>query len=684
MNATNREEETRMEVSVENTFSGGVEEEGNAELQLEVYEDKEYDIEEVKYWNFVAKKRTPKPDIIRTLVYKVPEQTKTTIAAQTSKLMNPDSVDAKQQLNKSNSEIQITRVLTNNTSASNRNRFNKLNLTALDMAHYNAHSNKTSNSEYDQLDILKSNPIGSHYWSQQATYGSKNENKYNDKRHGVKRLPDEIQPLKSIQQDVNINEQRIKSDQLIKKKNDRPTIVIETDEPAPIYAKPTTRKRNISQGSVNSGGGKRTSETSNKRTNEVYHLRQSKRKTINYNENRVVYDIYNFDDNNDDIDHLGDYLNDSADDADLIVSDVNDDDDDDDDDYNNNKDDDEDDIDFINQKMDEDDEDFDVKIERKKSSKSSVSAKNKAFKSTNSPKQPVGRPRRKSNKKQNENIYSKVYKPPAATVISKAEETGTVEVDTIPDDMRVTRRLSLRRASINRASTNSNEILLRKEDNEESDGNRVNSKKFGPSNRKSLRGASRKDSNSSIDRFNSRPATPSMDADTDTNSTNVSVKPKRKYRSYLSVLRDSAKSREEEKAVNKKLLEDFKNKHGNVLKHGRVFVTRIKVIPSAVKSADSSREEKKEDQPKKDDEIVVNKEAEKQEEEQNVEIKSPETADTVQNTDSTVEEHVETKEVLKLKIEEPILNENSMDSSNSNEKATRRSTRLTRNKAKLT
>ena len=125
-----RNETTLMEVTSNNEEDEGKTNE--PDLQLEVYEDKEYDIEEVKYWNFVAKKRAPKPDIIRTLVYKVPDQVKSTSLLLTKSTQ------------KSNSEITITRVLTNNNSSTsgNKTRFNKLNLTALDMAHYN--SNKTT------------------------------------------------------------------------------------------------------------------------------------------------------------------------------------------------------------------------------------------------------------------------------------------------------------------------------------------------------------------------------------------------------------------------------------------------------------------------------------------------------------------------------------------------------------
>ena len=43
-------------------------------LKMEVYEDKDYDIEEIKFWNFMAKNKShTKPSIVKTSVYKVPE-----------------------------------------------------------------------------------------------------------------------------------------------------------------------------------------------------------------------------------------------------------------------------------------------------------------------------------------------------------------------------------------------------------------------------------------------------------------------------------------------------------------------------------------------------------------------------------------------------------------------------------
>lgn len=43
-------------------------------LHMEVYEDKDYDIEEIKYWNFRSKlNKSVKSNTVRTIVYKVPE-----------------------------------------------------------------------------------------------------------------------------------------------------------------------------------------------------------------------------------------------------------------------------------------------------------------------------------------------------------------------------------------------------------------------------------------------------------------------------------------------------------------------------------------------------------------------------------------------------------------------------------
>jgi hypothetical protein len=42
-------------------------------LKMTVFEDKDYDIEEVKFWNFISKNKGIKPSVIRTVVYKYPE-----------------------------------------------------------------------------------------------------------------------------------------------------------------------------------------------------------------------------------------------------------------------------------------------------------------------------------------------------------------------------------------------------------------------------------------------------------------------------------------------------------------------------------------------------------------------------------------------------------------------------------
>ena len=43
------------------------------DLQMDVIDDKDYDVEEIKFWNFISKNRGVKPNVIRTIVYKVPE-----------------------------------------------------------------------------------------------------------------------------------------------------------------------------------------------------------------------------------------------------------------------------------------------------------------------------------------------------------------------------------------------------------------------------------------------------------------------------------------------------------------------------------------------------------------------------------------------------------------------------------
>ena len=297
----------------------------------------------------------------------------------------------------------------------------------------------------------------------------------------------------------------------------------------------------------------------------------------------------------------------------------------------NQNDDEDDDIDFINQKIDEDDEDFDVREERRK-----LKSKNKALKST-SPKGNVGRPRRQANKLSNENIYSKVYK-----TASKNEELNA------STDVRVTRRLSLRRASINRASSNSNDMLIKKEDNEESDSNKFINKVNGKSRRGGLKISSNENE---------------QNIETEENN----EKPKRKYRSYL------AKQLEEEKEMNKKLLNEYKTKHGYKFRQCLVTLERVaqetkegndetesstnitkteNINDNVDKEVDASKESKKKEQPNVTEDVG--------------EIKSEEIAET------------------KNKVEENklVIDDDSLDYSTTTSKK-RRSTRVTRNKAKL-
>jgi hypothetical protein len=42
-------------------------------LILEAIEDEDYDIDEIRFWNFISKNKNAKPNIIRTLVYKHPD-----------------------------------------------------------------------------------------------------------------------------------------------------------------------------------------------------------------------------------------------------------------------------------------------------------------------------------------------------------------------------------------------------------------------------------------------------------------------------------------------------------------------------------------------------------------------------------------------------------------------------------
>ena len=57
---------------------------------MEVYEDKDYDIEEIKFWNFMFKNKNIKPTIIRTVVYKVPESQYVVKKCQVTKQIDKD------------------------------------------------------------------------------------------------------------------------------------------------------------------------------------------------------------------------------------------------------------------------------------------------------------------------------------------------------------------------------------------------------------------------------------------------------------------------------------------------------------------------------------------------------------------------------------------------------------------
>lgn len=184
-------------------------------LVLEVYEDKEYDIEEVKYWNFISKKKQPKPDIIRTLVYKVPEPIKAV------KPPAPLPVTHVSPTPTSGAIIHpaitpVSKSAAKPISHEKASKFSALHLTALDMAHYNhSAAAKVSLDDGDALDLAQFNPIGSNSLSEHFVPTShndvksmlKDENTVHGHGHGhvakrsvsaKKPLPDEIQPLKSL------------------------------------------------------------------------------------------------------------------------------------------------------------------------------------------------------------------------------------------------------------------------------------------------------------------------------------------------------------------------------------------------------------------------------------------------------------------------------------------------------
>jgi hypothetical protein len=51
------------------------EDESISQLTMEAKEDSDYDIDEIRFWNFISKNKGVKPNIIRTVVYKIPEST---------------------------------------------------------------------------------------------------------------------------------------------------------------------------------------------------------------------------------------------------------------------------------------------------------------------------------------------------------------------------------------------------------------------------------------------------------------------------------------------------------------------------------------------------------------------------------------------------------------------------------
>jgi hypothetical protein len=206
-----------------------------SDLQLDVYEDKEYDIEEVKYINFMTKKRAIKPDIIRTLIYKVPEMPRPKQA-----FINPQQPSITPV-----THHQQQQAAKRQPTSATRNR-KSLNVTALDMTHYNT----KSQVNYDRLDLSQFNPIGA--TSHANDHHVKASSQSSSGTTSTSRpLPDEIQPLKAImeqkqmQQAKHAKANNYKHDQLYqlrqtntsKRANygttqalNKPEIVIERDE----------------------------------------------------------------------------------------------------------------------------------------------------------------------------------------------------------------------------------------------------------------------------------------------------------------------------------------------------------------------------------------------------------------------------------------------------------------------
>lgn len=87
-------------------------------LRMEVFEDKEYDIEEVRFWNFISRNKGVKPSVVRTVVYKCPETSyvfkKTSVNKPKKEKQKPQIVnksieqdELKEQIEPKTDEIQI-------------------------------------------------------------------------------------------------------------------------------------------------------------------------------------------------------------------------------------------------------------------------------------------------------------------------------------------------------------------------------------------------------------------------------------------------------------------------------------------------------------------------------------------------------------------------------------------------
>jgi hypothetical protein len=82
----------------------------SSSLHMEVYEDKDYDIEEIKSWNFNSKNKSIKQNIIRTHVYKYPESSyivrQCTIHVQENHPM-AEKCESKQENDDSDSKLKV-------------------------------------------------------------------------------------------------------------------------------------------------------------------------------------------------------------------------------------------------------------------------------------------------------------------------------------------------------------------------------------------------------------------------------------------------------------------------------------------------------------------------------------------------------------------------------------------------